>query len=415
MERDALRILWLTPYLPAPIFGGGTRVFNLMKALGGTCTIDLIASSEAPAEGIAQLQTLCRTIEIVTPSVSSHRQKRLLQIKSLMSRRPSQYWMVHSPDMQRQIDRALAQTQYDLVIVEHSFMGYFDLPKDIPTVLDQHNVESEILLRAGLSDRSLVRRAYNLLEYWKYRSDEQDICRAAQLILATSARDREAMQRWGDMPPCVVIPNGVDTDYFFAPKGEEDVREGRVVFTGSMHYAPNTEAMLYFVTEIWPLIRQQAPDATLSIIGGAPPPEIVRLGELPHVSVAGSVPDVRPYLASAQVVVAPLRIGGGTRLKILEAMATGRAIVSTTIGCEGLDVENGRHLLVADDPGEFAARVVELLHDPQQRTALGQEGRRLVENAYDWRVLGARLEAALDDLLDDTDPRAQVEATTTHA
>lgn len=398
-----MHLLWLTPYLPAPIFGGGTRVFNLIRALAPRCEIDLIASGDEQPAALAELRSLCRRVEIASPAISSRRHKRLLQIKSLVSRRPSQYWMTYSPAMQECIDLALRAVTYDVVILEHSFMGYYALPTGSPTVLDQHNVESEILFRASRNERSLIRRAYNLLEYWRYRSDEERICRAADLILATSTHDRDAMRSWGRVPPCTVVPNGVDTSYF-APMedGDGGDQPASLVFTGSMHYAPNTEAMLYFAAEIWPLIQQQAPEVSLKIVGGAPPAEIRQLADLPNVTVTGSVPDVRPYLANAQVIVAPLRIGGGTRLKILEAMAMGRAIVSTSIGCEGLEVQNGRHLLVADEPSEFATRVTELLRDPARRADLGREGRRLVEERYDWRALGAQMEAALHELLDRT-------------
>lgn len=241
-----------------------------------------------------------------------------------------------------------------------------------------------------------MRRAFNLLEYWRYRSDERAICRHMDLILAASARDRDTMQGWSDTPDCCVVPNGVDSDYF-ALSGNTPVREqpGSIVFTGSMHYAPNAEAMLSFTATTWPLIRQQVPDATLTIVGPKPPPEILKLGSLPNVTVAGFVPDLRPYLSAAQVVVAPLHIGGGTRLKILEAMAMERAIVSTSVGCEGLEVEPGRHLVVADDPHEFAAAVAHLLSAPQRREAIGREGRSLVEDLYDWRAVGRQMEGAI--------------------
>jgi polysaccharide biosynthesis protein PslH len=383
--------------------GAGTRVFNLIKVLARTCEIDLIAGSVTGEPGddrVAQMRSMCRSVQVVPPTVHSHRQKRLLQLKSLGSRRPMHYRIFHSPAMQMRIDRALHDAIYDLVMLESSFMGYYSLPDQIPLVLDQHNVESEILLRSGQHERSAIRRAYNLLEYWKYRSDEQRICRKMHLTFAVSTRDRDMMLSWGGDTPCVVISNGVDTDYFGPVENRDgDSQQANVVFTGTMSYSPNTEAMRYFAAEVWPLIQQQAPEAALQIVGSAPPTEILKLARLPRVTVTGSVPDVRPYLAGAQVVVAPLRIGGGTRLKILEAMAMARPVVSTSLGCEGLEVEDGRHLLVADDPNEFAAAVVGLLHNPLRQAVIGREGRRLVEQSYDWRALGSRTEENLRALL----------------
>ena len=219
------------------------------------------------------------------------------------------------------------------------------------------------------------------------------------LILATSMRDCEGMLQWRGVPACVVIPNGVDTTYFVSGEQDDNQPSNTVLFTGTMNYSPNTEAMLYFVDEIWPLIQERMPAALLQIVGHSPPPEIVKLARLPNVAVLGSVPDVRPYLAAAQVVVAPLRIGGGTRLKILEAMAMARAVVSTSLACEGLDVQHGRHLLVADTPLTFAESVCELLSNASRRAAMGKEGRQLVQESYDWQSLGLRMEDALRNVL----------------
>jgi sugar transferase (PEP-CTERM/EpsH1 system associated) len=398
-----LQLLWLTPSLPAPVTGAGTRIFNLLKVLSTTYQIDLIAGSVAgrPDDGmVAEVRSLCRTVQVVPPTVGSRRQKRLLQLRSLAGPHPMHRSIFYSPEMQAEIHRAVEETAYDAAILESSFMGYYALPEQIPRVLDQHNVESEILLRSGQQERSMVRRAYNLLEYRKYRADEQRICREADLILAVSARDREVMTTWSGSAPCVVVPNGVDTEYFSPVDHQnDDCQLANVVFTGTISYSPNTEAILYFAAEIWPLIAQQVPEAALQIVGSGPPAEVLKLARLPHVTVTGTVPDVRPYLAAAQVVVAPLRIGGGTRLKILEAMAMARPVVSTSLGCEGLDVQDEVHLLVADDPGSFAAAAAGLLRNPARRAAMGREGRRLVESSYDWRAVGRVAERAVRELL----------------
>lgn len=399
-----MRILWLTPYLPLPIFGGGTRVFNMIRVLSKTCDIDLLASSNAPEQAddsLDELRTFCHSVETIPPVASSRTHKRLRQISALVGRRPSQYSLFYSQRMQDRIDAALQDTPYDAVILEQSFMGYYSLAGGPPTVLDQQNVESEVLRRASQRERSLLRRAYNRLAHLKFLPDEQDICRKSSLILATSEPDKATMQAWGNLPPCIVIPNGVDSAYFRPMHNTSEAKQSTsIVFTGSMHYAPNAEAMLYFVSDIWPAVQEQVPTATLKIVGGNPPPEILRLGQLPNVTVAGYVPDIRPYIADAQILVAPLRFGGGTRLKIVEALSMGQAVVTTSLGCEGLDVQNERHLLIADQPSEFAAKVVELLHDPARRMVLGQEGRRLVEAQYDWQAIGARLEAQIRALVD---------------
>ncbi len=402
-----MRVLWLAPYLPVPTFGGGTRTFNLIKAMSRTCEIDLIAGDESPPDQVpAELRALCRSIRVVPRPISSRRRKRWLQLRSLLSRRSAQFWLLYSAEMQGEINQAIRAGEYDVAIMEHSFMGCYTVPGTQTLVLDQHNVECEIFRRAGQHERSLLRRAYNSLEFRKYRDEEQRICRTATLVLATSDLDRNVMMRWRGMPPCVVVANGVDAERFAPQRVTRDETGADILFFGSMHYAPNTQAMLFFADKVWPRIRRDMPGATLSIVGMNPPREIQSLGDRAGISVAGFVPDIRPHLAGTKVAVVPLRIGGGTRLKILEALAMGTAVVSTSVGCEGLDVENGRHLLIADDPQEIADSVVALLRDPERRQALGSEGRQLVQTLYDWRVLGIELENALADVLGRSRPRA---------
>jgi glycosyltransferase involved in cell wall biosynthesis len=402
-EQDDLRILWLCPYLPLPISGAGSRVFNLIKYLAANAQIDLIVSDSEWHErhsSTDQLRSWCRRVEIVPLIGGSKKQRRLLQARSLVSRRPAQYWTVYSDEMQDQINKTLQDTMYDLVIIEHSFTGYYHIPQSIPIVLDQHNVESEILLRSSRLDRSRARRALNLLEFWKYRTDERRICRGANLILSVSERDQASMQAWGGVGDVSIVPNGVDLREFSpSTRGESLERPGNVLFTGTLHYSPNSDAMLYFATEIWPLIRQLAPYAELTVIGADPPREILQLGRLPGITIVGLVPSVLPYLERAQVVVAPLRIGGGTRIKILEALAMCRSVVSTSLGCEGLEVQDGRHLLKADDREQFASSVVKLFADPVKREELGRHGRQLVEARYDSQVIGSAFESTLRTLV----------------
>jgi len=187
-----------------------------------------------------------------------------------------------------------------------------------------------------------------------------------------------------------VIPNGVDSEEFFP---EETVPQpNSLVFTASFTYPPNAEAMVFFCRDVLPRIRAAVPGTCLSIVGQRPGPEVEALGRLPGVEVTGRVPDVRPYLACAAVVVVPLRVGSGTRLKILEAMAMGRPIVSTSLGAEGLDIRPGHDLEIADDAASFAAATVALLRDPDRCVRLGTHARRTVIQRYSWSVVAERLD-----------------------
>jgi len=215
-------------------------------------------------------------------------------------------------------------------------------------------------------------------------------------VLAVSDIDRETFGRLypgAARRPVEVIPTGVDTQFFAPSTSEPGARS--LVFTGSMDWVPNEDAMIFFCNEVLPLIRREEPGVTLAIVGRAPTPNVLRLAQLPGVTVTGRVEDVRPHMAAAAAYVVPLRIGGGTRLKIFEAMSMGKAIVSTAIGAEGLPVSDGAHLLLADSPRAFADAVLRVLRDVPQRRALEAAARRLVVERYDWAAVAGSFERAL--------------------
>jgi glycosyltransferase involved in cell wall biosynthesis len=216
-------------------------------------------------------------------------------------------------------------------------------------------------------------------------------------VLAVSETDRatlQALYRPFVTAPISVVRTGVDTSYF-TPGPESAVRQGEIVFVGSMDWTPNEDAVTYFCADILPRIRAAVPEARLRIVGRSPSPAVRRLAEPGVVEVTGRVDDVRDELRTAEVCVVPLRVGGGTRLKIFEAMAAGTAVVSTSVGAEGLPVVDGRHLLVADDTRAFAAQVVDLLRSPGRRREMARAARELVVSNFDWSVVAGDLEEAL--------------------
>ena len=226
---------------------------------------------------------------------------------------------------------------------------------------------------------------------------ERDALAHFDLVLAVSEADRDTFERLypGALrAPVHVVQTGVDTQYF-SPLSATPARRAHLVFTGSMDWLPNEDGMLYFVRDILPLVRQAEPGATLSIIGRAPTPAVRKLAEQHGVEVTGSVDDVRPHVAAGSVYVVPLRIGGGTRLKIFEAMGLGKAVVSTTIGAEGLPVTDGADIVIADEPAAFAAAVVRLIRDDAARTRIESAARRLVVEKYDWSAVAQDFEDAL--------------------
>jgi glycosyltransferase involved in cell wall biosynthesis len=230
-----------------------------------------------------------------------------------------------------------------------------------------------------------------MYEYGKFRAQEIDICRRKDAILTTSFRDAKVLQ--SDVPdvPMYVVPNGVDTTYFSL---REEPREPQsLVFTGSMNYVPNADGAEYFLDEIFPLIQRTVPGVKVYFVGNAPP-EHLRERASESVIVTGFVEDVRPYVERASIYVVPLRMGGGTRLKVLEALSMQRPIVTTSIGCEGIDVKNEDTVLIADEPRAFAEAVIQLLQDAPMRRKLVDHGFELVRARYDWTVVGGTLEDA---------------------
>jgi glycosyltransferase involved in cell wall biosynthesis len=262
-------------------------------------------------------------------------------------------------------------------------------------VLFTHNVESEIWRRHVETAGTRVKRILLEQQWQRMLRFEKQAVRRFDLVLAVSETDRDTLQRlYGPLRgPVAVVPTGVDTAYFAPVPSAE--RPAHLVFTGSMDWLPNEDGVLFFAREILPRIRQRIPDVTVSIVGRDPTPAVVRLAAGRGIEVTGRVEDVRPYMAAGAVYVVPLRVGGGTRLKIFEAMSMGRPVVSTTVGAEGLPVRHGEHVLIADEPQAFADRVVQLLGDAAARHQLGQRARDLVVARYDWSAAALDLERAL--------------------
>jgi sugar transferase (PEP-CTERM/EpsH1 system associated) len=300
----------------------------------------------------------------------------------------------------RAVRAALKRTAYDRIVCDF-LVPAVNLPRRLPcpSVLFTHNVEAEIWRRhAETESRRLRKWLYRQQWARMLRFEGRTVARFDR-VLAVSDVDRDTLQRLYPeslSSPVSVIPTGVDTTYF-KPEPRQPSGARRIVFTGSMDWLPNADGVLFFCDEILPLIRQVEPDVTFTIVGRSPTPAVRRLAEDRSIEVTGRVEDVRPYLAKSAVYVVPLRIGGGTRLKIFEAMSAGRAVVSTTIGAEGLPAQHGQHLLLADTPEAFAQSVIRLLRDDSARTALERQARVLVTERHDWAVAASHLEAALLD------------------
>jgi glycosyltransferase involved in cell wall biosynthesis len=275
---------------------------------------------------------------------------------------------------------------FDLILIEHSFMARFlpFLRPDVPKVLDMHNVHTFMAWRRA-QEKSSSENDDMVKEFERTQSFERTVCSACQLCLCCSDQDAEAARHFLNIEHLRVIPNGVDTAMMTAATAS--VTPGYLLFTGMMNYEPNLEAVRYFVGEILPLIRAEVPYVTFHIAGANPSSEVKALAA-DSVYIHGSVPDMRRYFHQASVVVVPLLHGGGTRLKILDAAACGKPIVSTSLGAEGLNFVDGRDLLLADSAPTFAQTVVRLLPNPDRQAELSRWARRAAE-AYDWSEIAS--------------------------
>lgn len=395
-----MRLLVISPYLPSPTWGAKARSFFLLKALAQQHPVSLLAAAQPDEihveEDITRLSSFVNTIHVLTRP-GTGQQKRVRQLLNLARGKSNTLLRYTHPVMQQAIDEHFRLTHYDAVIFDCALSAGMRLPPGTRTILLQHNLEFELLCRSYQHDSNALRKLYNWLEYRLVRPYELAQCSKADLILVTSEREQHILHKLVPDRPIEVVPNGVNLTSF-TPITEGEAEPPQLLFTGSIDYYPNTSGVLFFARECWPTLRQHVPALQWCIVGKNPPPDILRLANQPGITVTGSVPDTRPYFQRTSIAIVPLLIGSGTRIKILEALAMQKAVVSTSIGAEGLAVEHEKHLLLADTPEAFTAAILRLLREPELRQRLGQAGRALVETHYSWQRCGDRLLHILEQL-----------------
>ncbi len=391
---DGVRVLIAVPHAPyPPTHGFAIRVHHLARELvrlGDEVTLVAHADGADAEAGLAR--SGIRFVPVLEPG---RRRRISARLRGLASRHSQQWHARHSRAMQVTIDELLAGERFDVVQIESPEFWTYRYPPGRPLVYDAHNIWGELRARMQREQPRTPSWLYRAYDTWKLAGDERRAWQRANLCVATSEREA-AIMRAGGARRSIVVPNGVDLGYF-RPAPYRPVPD-RLVFMGVVRYRPNADAVRLLAREIVPEIARRRPAVELEVVGQNVPGHIAALGGR-HVRFTGSVPDVRPHLADAAVAVIPLRTGSGTRLKALEAFAMARPVVSTSLGMEGIEAEPGRHYLRADDPAEFADAVARLLEDPGLAEELGRAGRALVEERYGWDAAGARLHAALTDVV----------------
>ena len=398
-----MRILWVKMGgLWPSTTGGRVRSLQTISELSRRHRVTVVTTHGVgdDPEGLARQLSNCDRV-ISLPYVAPKRGTATFAaavVRSWLSRYPIDLWKWQVPEVRAQVETVM-KAGVDLVVVDFLFAS-MNVPTNgsTPVVLFEHNVEYQIWQRLARLERRPWIRALLEIEWRKLRSREADACRRADLTIAVSADDRRRLERLAPGIRAASIPTGVDTTYFTPIPAAE--RPAHLVFSGSMDWHPNEDAVLYFLDAIFPSIRAQRPDATFTVVGRNPSGRLrdaaARVG---GVTITGTVTDVRPAIAEGAVYVVPLRAGGGTRLKIFEALAMARPVVSTTVGAEGLGIGPGRHYTCADTPGAFADAVVSLLRDPARRAQLGAAGRHLVETCNSWATIGRVFEQRCEEVV----------------
>ncbi len=404
------RILFLSQCLPFPPHSGVTkRTYHILQELQREFDVTLVAFSRRDHQPDAA--SLARAAEVLRGELSdvlnpvpinseySIARKLRNHAWSVLSREPYVFYEYGDARFGQELRQAVVRARPDMIHVD-SLDLYRWLPSlpMLPTACTHHSIESELLRLQSDHFPNRVVRSYMDHQADLLEKVERRLCPRFDLNVMTSEADAERLRALARGARTTVIPNGVDVD-FFRPGSPEDVVPGRVAFLGPTYMFPNRDAVDFFLADAWPLIRQRCPESTFHLIGKNSVDDKVRFESHAGVTCNGHVPDIRPHFAKTAVSVVPIRVGGGTRLKILDAWSMGKAVVATSVGCEGLETVDGRNILIRDDPREFAEAVVQVLRDRDLRDRLGGEARKTAEELYAWRVVGRKLVGFYQDLL----------------
>lgn len=389
-----MKILFLSPYIPIPpTFGGSIRIYNLLKGLAKNHYVTLLTFGSEDKRNILEenIGILFNDYHLVKPTWS-WTYRRLAQFLSLFSSKSFFSLFTKSDEMQGKIDKLLKFGQFDVVQIEFPIMANFCFNTTALKILDEHNIEYDNFRRMWEKSAAPLIKLHYLREYKKTRKEEIKVLKKMDLVLTVSNKDRNTIKNEIEGKPIYIIPNGVDTRYF---KPEiKPVESFSMVFTGMMAYMPNHDGMSYFLDKIFPIILNEIPVAKVYIVGNRPPKNLSRRASK-NVIITGYVPDVRPYIWKASLYIVPLRMGGGTRLKVLEALAMKKPVVSTSIGCEGIELTDNESILIADDPVDFAQKTVYLLKNALHGERIANEGYNLIHAKYDWETISSRYEEIL--------------------
>lgn len=407
---DRPKLLFLCQTLPFPPDGGvHIRSYNILRLLARRYDVTALCffrratrpTQDQVARGLEGLGAHADVAAFPIPQEHSRLRLGWDHLRSFLLRRPYTYFAYDSAEYRARLKSLVAENDFAIVHMDSLDLSrHLDLVEGIPVVCTHHNVESALLERRAATESSWVMRWYVGHQAALMRSEERRLTPTMALNAAVSPDDARILTEIAPGVRVSVVPNGVDTGYFSPIAADAD---HSIVFVGGYSWYPNRDAMAYFAAEVLPRIRRRG-EVACRWVGRASAQIAETYASRHGVHLTGYVDDVRPYIASAACYVVPLRVGGGTRLKVLDAWAMGKAIVSTSVGCEGLDARDGENILIRDDPEAFAEAVTEVLGDPELRQRLERNARQTAVETYEWERIGERMLEAYGAIADRREP-----------
>lgn len=400
-----MKILFLSQIVPYPPHGGVLqRGYNIIREVSKHNEVyllafihpDTLANNELIHDSKLHLEQYCKSVDYfdLWPK-KSVLHKYLAFAAGLFYPLPFSTLAHHSMAFRRRMRQIVENENIDIIHFDTIGLAPYLCPKDnIPTVITHHNIESSLMARRAKVESTRFAQFYVDLQARRLRKYEISQSRRFDINVMVSHIDEKELKEMVPSVNTVVVPNGVDVDYFTVREDEQDLA---IIYTGGMNMFANRDAVMHLIDDIWPRVKEKYPEAVFNIIGQDPPEELINLAKRDKsINVLGYVDDIRSHVGKSAVYVVPLRVGGGTRLKVLDALSQGKAIVSTSVGCEGIDVTDGENIYIEDEDVSFADRIIELFADPVRRKELGRKARKLAEDKYAWESIGEVLQGSYE-------------------
>ncbi len=397
-----MNILFLSTENPYPPVGGHhIRTYNVLRILAERHRIFFVGFAQNREELVytENLKQLCETVDVYLVPKTGTNPRFLYQVlRNLFSRLPLTAERFLVPEAVERVRQHISEHRIDMVHIDMLALAkYAEYLQDVPSVLTNHNVESLRLHRWIQTEGSVFKKTYLRYQYLKLRAFERRMCPRFEYCIVVSEDDRQHLRDLCNSDNFVVVPNGVDIDYF--KPLNENVRENHLIWVGGMAGPYNSDAVNFFLNSIWPIVKEENPGVTMDFVGRSPTRRLLEeAAEDPSINVLGFVDDVRPLVQRAAVFVAPIRSGSGTKIKVLNAMAQAKPVVATTVAAEGIDVTDGMNILLADTPTDFAKRIIFLLNNKDASERIGDNARSLIESRYSWDVISKTIFSIYQEL-----------------